>query len=60
METLTRTQYNTTLNSVLLKKLKILAAEQDKRHNDLLDEAIADVLKKYGKKVPNRVYPISI
>ena len=51
MKKLTRVPYNTTLNPVLLKKLKILAAEQEKRHNDLLEEAIGDVLRKYGKKV---------
>jgi len=50
-----RTQYNTTLNSMLLKKLKILAAELQKRHNDLIEEAIADVLRKYGKRVPERL-----
>ena len=47
MKKLTRAPYNTTLNTVLLKKLKVLAAEQEKRHNDLLKEAIADILKKY-------------
>jgi PII-like signaling protein len=41
---------------VLLKKLKILAAEQEKRHNDLLKEAIVDILKKYGKKGSQKVY----
>ena len=40
----------------LIKNLKILAAQQDKRQNDLLEEAIQDLLKKYGKKVfQNRV-----
>ena len=52
MEKQTRTQYNTTINSVLLKKLKILAAELEKRHNDLIEEAIADVLEKYSKEIP--------
>ena len=56
MENLPRTQYNTTLNTALLKKLKILAAEQEKRHNDILEEAIADILQKYGKKVSKKVY----
>jgi hypothetical protein len=51
----TRIPYNTTLNQVLLKKLRILAAEQDKRHNDILEEAIVDVLRKYGKRVPKRL-----
>jgi len=34
----------------LIKRLKILAAEQDMRANDLLEEAIQDLLKKYEKK----------
>jgi len=42
-----RKTYNTTLNSGLIKKLKILSAEMDKRQNDLLEEAIEDLLKKY-------------
>ena len=41
--------YNTTLDMDLLRKLKVLAAETDKRQNDLLEEAIADLLEKYGK-----------
>ena len=55
MKKLTRIPYNTTLNSVLLKKLKILAAEQEKRHNDILEEAIVDILRKYGKKVSKKL-----
>ena len=39
--------YNTTVNPELLKKFKILAATVDKRQNDLLAEAIRDLLKKY-------------
>ena len=46
-----RTFYNTTLDVGLLKALKILAVEKNKRQNDLLEEAIKDLLKKYGKKV---------
>lgn len=60
MKNLTRTPYNTTINAVLLKKLKVLAAEKEKRHNDILEEAIADILRKYGKRVPKRVYLTSI
>ena len=41
--------YNTTLDKDLLRKLKILAAQLDKRQNGLLEEAILDLLKKYGK-----------
>lgn len=46
-----RVPYNNIFNFELIKKLKILAAKQDKRQNDLLEEAIQDLLKKYGKKV---------
>ena len=60
MKKLIRVPYNTTLNPVLLKKLKVLAAEKDKRHNDILEEAIANILRKYGKKVPKKVYLTSI
>ena len=51
-----RVPYNNIFDAELIKNLKILAAKQDKRQNDLLEEAIQDLLKKYGKKVsPNRV-----
>lgn len=42
-----RKMYNTTLDTDLLRKLRILAAQFDKRQNDLLEEAIQDILKKY-------------
>jgi predicted DNA-binding protein len=45
-----RKTHNTTLNVDLIKRLKILSAETDKRQNDLLEEAIEDLLKKYEKK----------
>jgi len=45
-----RKMYNTTLNVDLLRKLKVLAAQTDKRQNNLLEEAIQDLLKKYEKK----------
>jgi hypothetical protein len=45
-----RKNYNTTLKIDLIKKLKILSAETDVRQNDLLEEAIQDLLKKYEKK----------
>jgi len=45
-----RKNYNTTLNADLIKKLKILSAETDKRANDLLEESIQDLLKKYEKQ----------
>ncbi len=46
-----RVPYNNIFDAELVKNLKILAAKQDKRQNDLLEEAIQDLLKKYGKKV---------
>ncbi len=55
MKKLTRVPHNTTLNPVLLKKLKVLAAEKEKRHNDILEEAIVDVLRKYGKRVSKKL-----
>lgn len=45
-----RKNYNTTLRVELIRKLKILAAQTDMRANDLLEEAIQDLLKKYEKK----------
>jgi len=47
-----RVPYNNMFDAELIKNLKILAAELDKRQNDLLEEAIQDLLKKYGKKMP--------
>ena len=45
-----RIHYNTTLDAELLKKLKFLSVELNKRHNDLLEEAIQDLLEKHEKK----------
>jgi hypothetical protein len=45
-----RVHYTTTLKVNLLKRLKILAIEKNLRHNDLIEEAIQDLLKKYEKK----------
>jgi len=39
--------YNTRLEEDLVKKFKILAIEQGKRQNDILEEALRDLLKKY-------------
>ena len=44
---------NTTVTTELLKSLKILAAQEGKRLNNLLEEAIQDLLKKYKEKVEN-------
>ncbi len=43
-----RKMYNTTLDAELIRKIKILAAQLEKRQNDLLEEAIRDLLRKYG------------
>ena len=52
-----RKPYNNMIDAELMKRLRILAAMQDKRQNDLLEEAIQDLLKKYRKKIPqDRAY----
>ncbi len=38
---------NTTLDAHLIRQIKILAAQLEMRQNDLLEEAIEDLLKKY-------------
>jgi hypothetical protein len=43
--------FNTTLSKTLLKEFKILAIKLDKRQNQLLEEAIQDLLDKYKKKL---------
>jgi len=45
-----RKNYNTTLRIDLIRRLKILSAETDIRQNDLLEEAIEDMLEKYKRK----------
>ena len=42
-----RKMYNTTLDTDLIREIKILAAQLDIRQNDLLEEAIEDLLEKY-------------
>jgi hypothetical protein len=42
--------YNNSLNAELMKKIRILAACKEKRHNDLLEEAIRDLIKKYNNQ----------
>ena len=42
--------YNTRMEEDLMKQFKILAIELGMRQNKLLDEAIRDLLKKYGKE----------
>jgi hypothetical protein len=45
-----KTYINTTVTTPLLRSLKILAAEKGTRINQLLEEAIQDLLKKYEKQ----------
>ena len=45
-----RRMYNTTLDAELIRQIKILAAQLEKRQNDLLEEAIQDLLQKYQSK----------
>ena len=47
-----RKPYNNMLDRELIKNLKILAAKQEKKQNDLLEEAMQDIIKKYDKKLP--------
>ena len=42
-----RKMYNTTLDVDLLREIRILAAQLDLRQNDLLEEAIRDLIEKY-------------
>ena len=46
----TRKMYNTTLDTKLIREIKVLAARLDKRQNDILEEAIQDLLKKYRSR----------
>jgi len=39
------------LEEELIRQFKILAIELSKRKNELIEEAIKDILKNYGKKV---------
>ena len=48
-----RKMYNTTLDIDLVRELKILAAKLDLRQNDLVEEAIEDLIKKYYQKEPS-------
>ncbi len=48
-----RTVYSTTLDTELMKKIKILAAQLEKHQNDLIEEAIQEFIKKYKNKEPS-------
>ena len=45
-----KTYINTTVDTELLKSLKMLAVQKETRLNNLLEEAIKDLLKKHDKK----------
>ena len=45
-----RKQFTTTLREDYLKRVKILAVEKDKAVNDLLEEALEWLFKKYEKQ----------
>jgi predicted transcriptional regulator len=47
-----RKMYNTTLDVNLMRKIKILAAQLDMRQNNLLEEAIRDLIVKYKHQEP--------
>ena len=49
--------FNTTLTEALLKKFKVLAVMEGKRQNELLEEAMQDLLKKYEKKAGKKYLP---
>ena len=42
--------YNTRIDEDLIKRFKVLAIMESKRQNELLEEAIQDLLKKYENK----------
>ncbi len=44
-----KTYINTTIKTDLLRSLKVLAAQEDMRINQLLEEGIQDLLEKYEK-----------
>lgn len=50
--------YNTTMDSELIKGIRILAARSGKRQNDLIEEAIKDLLKKLKAGKLLSAYPM--
>ena len=42
------------IDTATLKALELLAADRKARLNDLLDEALADLLKKHGRPVTTK------
>ncbi len=53
-----RKLYNTTLDSELTNRLRIIAAQLGKRQNDLIEEAIKDLLEKLKTKNLPSAYPM--
>jgi len=49
-----RKPFTTSLNVGILKDVKKLAIDLDKGVNDLLEEAMKDLLKKYEKPQPEK------
>jgi hypothetical protein len=49
-KTTDKSYINTTISNYLLRSLKVLAAQKGMRINQLLEEGIIDLLKKYEKK----------
>jgi hypothetical protein len=47
-----RKQFTTSLNTQILKNVKKLAIDLDRNVNDVLEEAMEDILKKYEKPQP--------
>jgi len=50
-----RKMYNPSINIELMREMEILAAQLDVRQNDILEEAIQDLLEKYKDQEPARV-----
>ena len=50
-----RKTYCTNLDAELMREIRVLSAQQVKRQNDLLEEAIKDLLKKYRHIEPSRM-----
>ena len=49
MKTEEKTVFSVRVNKRLVKELKKLAVEQDKKYGELLEEAIKDLLEKYKR-----------
>ncbi len=45
-----RKTYSHSLNQNLMKEIKHLAVDEDRNVNDVLEEAMKDLVKKYKKK----------